>query len=274
MRKVGRHFGFTHSAVSKWCAKAPPGGRLNILTRSSRPLTSPKALDKDVVENIIRLRKIHNRCAPIIHQELLNIGITVSLSSVKRTLKRKGLIKAKSKWKRYHQFVPRPVVDYPGDLVQLDTVFFSTIDGERFYLYTIIDLASRWAYARISTKLNTYSSISFIQEAINQAKRVGINIKVIQTDHGTEFSTYFSEFIKTKNIIHRHSRVRKPIDNAHIERFNQSIQYECLKDIHPRNPQNYQRATEQYLNYYNHLRLHLGINKLTPSQKLQMVPRS
>lgn len=97
MRKVGRHFGFTHSAVSKWCARAPGDGRMTIPTRSSRPKVSPRSISSEIINEIIQLRRKHNRCSLIIHQELLNIGINVSISTVKRTLKRQGLIKMRSK---------------------------------------------------------------------------------------------------------------------------------------------------------------------------------
>ncbi|MBT5016346.1 transposase [Candidatus Peregrinibacteria bacterium] len=85
---------------------------------------------------------------------------------------------------------------------------------------------------------------------------------MIQSDNGPEFSQNFTERIK---IIHRHSRVRKSNDNAHVERFNRTIQEECLDRV-PENMSSYLKAISEYLEYYNHERLHLGINKKTPSQ--------
>jgi transposase InsO family protein len=269
-RKVGRHLGFHHTAVSRWCARAP-GHKQIIPTRSSRPKSSPKALDQKIVSAIKRARKKHNRCAVIVHQELLNLGIPVSLSSVKRTIKREGLHRPRSPWKRYHQTSPRPLVEHPGDLVEVDTVHFQTIDRVRFYLYTAIDVYSRWAYARVYTRATTHASVDFIRRARKEAL---FQFKMLQSDHGSEFSIWFTEQLGVQSITHRHSRVRQPNDNAHIERFNRSIQEECLNDIHPRNPKTYQRAVSDYLSYYNNQRLHLGIDNITPSEKLLMVPRS
>src|SRR3989344_4470708 len=79
VRKVGRHLGYTHSAVVKWCAKDPTGGWRRIETRSSKPHRSPSALRAEVVSAIIEKRIGRRRCGQIIHQELLRDGIIVSL---------------------------------------------------------------------------------------------------------------------------------------------------------------------------------------------------
>jgi transposase InsO family protein len=94
-------------------------------------------------------------------------------------------------------------------------------------------------------------------------KQASFRFKTIQSDHGPEFSTWFSEQAGRLNLVHRHSRVRKPNDNGHLERFNRTIQEECLNQI-PATPVLYQRAIDKYLIYYNNQRLHLGINLKTP----------
>lgn len=86
----------------------------------------------------------------------------------------------------------------------------------------------------------------------------------MQTDHGPEFSSHFSERVKIK---HRHSRVRRPNDNAHLERFNRTLQDELLDEL-PVNVKIYNRALPEYLKYYNNERLHLGINLQTPNEIL------
>jgi transposase InsO family protein len=59
-------------------------------------------------------------------------------------------------------------------------------------------------------------------------------------------------------IAHRHSRVRQANDNAHIERFNRTLQEECL-DHTPHSFGAFEKALPQYLKYYNTERLHNGI---------------
>ncbi len=269
-RKVARHFGYTQSAVVKWCAKDPTEGFRKIETRSSRPKHSPRALKREVVQAIIKKRVGRRRCGQVIHRELLQDGVNVSLCSVQRTLKRCHLLKERSPWKRPHDATPRPEAISPGALLQCDTVHFVLPDGSRLYVYTLIDLYSRWAYAEVSPKLRAYISAHFIARA---QKKAPFDFQMIQTDHGPEFSTRFTHILLRKRIAHRHSRVRQCNDNAHVERFNRTLQDECLRGI-PRTTTHFSKAISKYLPYYLNERLHMGIDFKTPAQMLEAIPRS
>jgi transposase len=60
-----------------------------IPTRSSRPLTSPKAITKNIVELVLSLRRMLKRCAEVVWYHLVHDnGVSISLSSVRRILKR------------------------------------------------------------------------------------------------------------------------------------------------------------------------------------------
>ena len=263
-RQVARHLGYSQSAIVKWCARDVAAGRWAIPTRSSRPQHSPRSLSRKVVSAIIKKRVGRRRCGQVIHQELLREGVAVSLSSVQRTLSRTNLLKKRSPWKRPHDATPRPEVTHPGALVQADTVHFVLPDGSRLYVYTCIDLYSRWAYAEVSEKLRAYLSASFIARA---QKRAPFSFVMVQTDHGPEFSTRFTHTLKQKNLAHRHSRVRQCNDNAHIERFNRTVQDECLTQT-THSLTYFRAALKAYLPYYNTERLHMGIGFRTPLEML------
>lgn len=260
-RKAARYLGFHHTAILKWLKKAD--GNIEVIpTKSSRPHSHPRKLPDKIVNAIVKERKKHRRCAEVVHQTLLNRGIDVSLSSVKRTLKRQYLLRERNPYKRWHYSIPRPYAERPGDLVQIDTIHIVPLIGERIYVYTLIDLASRWTYAKATQKINCLRSLAFIQEAQRSAP---FKFKMIQSDHGSEFSTWFTEHVQKLGIQHRHSRVRKSNDNGHIERFNRTLQEESLLGK-PENLETYQSAIQSYLSYYNSKRLHLGINLKTPMQ--------
>lgn len=95
-RKVGRHLGFHHTAVLEWIKRAKIIGNHPIPTMSSKPKHHPKELSEDIIKKIVEKRLAHNRYAEAVHKELENDGIKVSLSSVKRTLERRYLIKKRS----------------------------------------------------------------------------------------------------------------------------------------------------------------------------------
>jgi transposase InsO family protein len=223
-------------------------------------------------EAILQERLRHKRCAAVVREALKQQSITVSVSTVQRVLDSAGWLKKRSKWKRYHQSSPRPLADQPGELVEIDTihlipdVFYH--DKTRIYIYTILDVHSRWAHARAYEKANTWSSLDFLERAKGAAP---FQFHTVQSDNGPEFSTYFTENCHTA---HRHTRVRRPNDNAHLERFNRTIQEECLKH-RTNNIQEINQWILDYLDYYNHQRMHMGIHFLTPHQKLaQVFPRS
>ena len=266
VRVTARHFGVSPGTITKWMQKAKIIGVHPIPTQSSRPWRSPLALPREIVEAIITERSGRRRCAEVIHEALKRKGITVSLSSVKRTLNRCGLLKKRSPWKRPHDSTPRPITEHLGALLQTDTVHIMAPDGSRIYVYTIVDLYSRWAYAEVVEKIGAEQSVLFVKHAGEIAT---FNFEMIQTDHGSEFSVWFTHALKRMRIGHRHSRVRQSNDNAHIERFNRTIQEECLDQVMPTIPA-FKKAIPPYLKYYNTERLHMGINFKTPSE---MFPR-
>jgi transposase InsO family protein len=259
--EVGRRFGVGSSTICKWVKKAKIYGYHPIPTLSSRPKHHPKQLDATVIDRIVDIRLEHNRCSEVVHEALKQEGIMVSLSSVKRTLERNVLIKKKSLWKRYHPPVERPYPLKPGDLVEMDTIHLMTGPKTRSYVFTLIDVHSRWVYAKAYEKINGKKSVMFLKEAERHAS---FRFTTIQTDHGSEFGSWFVSQIEKR---HRYTRIGKPNDNAHIERLNRTIQEECL-DRCERKVLVLNKALRAYLSYYNNDRLHLGIKLKTPRQIL------
>ena len=260
IRRVARHFDYHHTAVMRWVQKTKGFSPFKI--PSSRPKHHPRSLSRQTVEAIISQRVKRRRCAEVVHQELLRKGILVSLSSVKRTLKRSGLLKERSPWKRPHDYTPRPEVSRMGALLQVDTIHLIGPDGLRIYIYTLIDLYSRWAYAEVVEHIGATQSVLFIKHAQQKAP---FKFEMVQTDHGSEFSIWLTHALKRIGIEHRHSRVRQSNDNAHIERFNRTIQEECLDQV-PHTIKKYRMAILKYLRYYNTERLHMGIKYKTPQE--------
>jgi len=258
-RKVARHFGFSQSVIVKWVKKAKTIGYHAIPTRSSRPEHHPKQISSKIVKKIIEFRLKTKRTSEVIHQELLNQGIVVSLNSVRRTIDRHGLMKKRSPWKRYHPHVDRPLPLKAGDLVQLDTIHRMISEKKRLYVFVLLDVYSRWVYAWSSDRMNGAISLRFVAEA---QKVAPFQFDMLQSDHGPEFGRWFVSQVRKK---HRYTRIGKPNDNAHIERFNRTLQEECLDKL-PNDVETINCELKKYLRYYNHKRLHMGISLKTPIQ--------
>lgn len=261
VRTAARRYGCSPGTITKWMQKARRVGYHPIPTRSSRPHRSPRALPRDVVAAVITERTGRRRCAEHVHHALSQKGVSVSLSSVKRILDRCGLRRKRSPRKRLHDATPRPVAEAPGALLQADTVHFRLPDGSRLYVYTLIDLFSRWAYAEVVERITAARSVTFVRRAQAVAP---FRFEMVQTDHGPEFQKMFRYRLAKEGVAHRYSRVRQANDNAHVERFNRTLQEECLDRV-AHSLRSFRKALPGYLHWYNEERSHMGIGFKTPN---------
>lgn len=262
IRAVARRFSYSHCTVRQWLAHAaqlPVTARV-IPTRSSRPHHHPHALSNELCATILAYRLKYRRCAEVLQYLMAQDGYDVSLSSVKRTLKRVGWTYP-SPWKKWHVYSPRPLPESPGILVEIDTIH-DGVPEERLYVYTLIDVCSRWAFAYAAKRITTHASLGFVRSALHYAP---FQVGTLQSDHGSEFSKWFTKQIIALGMTHRHARVRTPNDNAHLERFNRTLQDECLRRL-PRNLEAWNEGIPDYLNWYNTKRPHMGLNMKTPHQ--------
>lgn len=286
--EVARRYGKNRSTIYRWKKKwvdqqtvllenagrpSRPLGKVfrwhdikwNIPTMSSTPKTHPNALSHDIIVAIMRVRRQKYECAEIIQYKLRKEGIIVSLSSIKRTIKKQELWRKKRKY-RWNE--KRPLPTAPGELVQTDTVHYvNPLNHSKIYIYTVIDLYTRMAYVKASPNLTEKGAAETIFEAQNF---MSFPFKMVQSDNGAEFQKRFQERLNAKGIKTRHSRVRHPNDDAHIERFNRTLRKECIGQYNPNKTIGFiERKLKRFINYYNYDRIHLGINLKTPYEVLQ-----
>lgn len=289
-RKCGIHRSTLYRWKKKWEALNKdwqmdnpnrPGrvyGRTNHLVRctwriptdSSRPLTSPTAVSAELVHLVLAIRAQLKRCAEVVwHYLTTKLGVAVSLSSVRRILRRHHCFDGARKPRVKRDNPRRPLPSAPGELVQTDTIHHvDPRTGRRLYYYTVIDLFTRMAYVTLAPKLGP----GLAAQAVLDAQREwGFPLAMVQADNGPEYGRYFEQQMHRAGIQTRHSRLHRPNDNAHIERFNRIIQTESIgyrwnKSV----PLSSQREKlSRYLAYYNNERVHLGIRMRTPAEMLQ-----
>lgn len=255
-RKVGKE----HLRLCRWL----------ITTNSSRPCTSPTAVSQEIVTQVLAVREQLKRCAEVVWHHLMTVlGIVVSLSSVRRILRRHHYFDGARKKRVRPDNPKRPHVTKPGELVETDTIHHvDPRSGRRLYYYTVIDLFTRMTHAILAPKL----SPGLAAQAVLEAQGTwGFTISMVQTDNGPEYGRYFEQVLRAQGITTRHTRLHRPNDNAHIERFNRTIQTECIGYFWRRSvPLQHQRDTlTVYLDYYNTKRVHLGIQMQVPTAMLQ-----
>jgi len=241
----------------------------NIPTLSSRPRLSPNAIPDNIVELVLQLRAMLKRCAEVVHWHLAkDNGVNISLSSVRRILKRHGIVNGRKP--RLRRDNPkRPEVNQPGELVQTDTIhYICPITKRRRYVYTIIDIYTRMTHAEIHSHIRPGLAAGAVLKA---QELFGFGFNMVQADNGPEYCRYFEDTLRRQGITTRHSRLHRPNDNAHIERYNRIIQDECLgryltyKDTN----EQIQAKIDKYLVFYNQQRVHLSLQYRTPQEMLQ-----
>jgi transposase InsO family protein len=240
-----------------------------IATVTSRPHANPTAVSQELVRLVLAVRAQLRRCAEVVWHHIVTVlAVSVSLSSVRRILWCSGV--ARGRKNRVRSDNPRrPQVTAPGELVQTDTIHHvDPKSSRRLYYYTVIDLFTRMTYVILVPKLSQGLAAQAVLEA---QKQWGFPIAMVQADNGPEYGRYFEQQMMHASIQTRHSRLHRPNDNAHIERFNRTIQTECIGYFWQKSvPLSRQQATlTAYLEHYNFKRVHLGIQLQTPASMLQ-----
>ncbi|MBT9170987.1 MAG: hypothetical protein DDT18_01344 [Actinobacteria bacterium] len=156
---------------------------------------------------------------------------------------------------------------HPGHIIALDTIE-RFIHGLRVYIITCEDVHSRFAFA-----WGTASHASKAAEEFFEKWKIVFPYPVtfVLTDNGSEFKKHFAERLLQLQITHYRTYPKTPKMNAHIERFNRSIQEEfmdyregLLLDL-----ERFNEALMDWLLFYNTKRVHHAFkNKLSPVQYL------
>jgi transposase InsO family protein len=158
-------------------------------------------------------------------------------------------------------------INEPGALVGLDTVEIIIL-GNRRYLITCEDIFSRFAFAFATTSHASKAAEEFFDL---WQQIFPYQTAFVLTDNGSEFKKHFAARLLELQITHYHTRPRTPKMNAHVERFNRTIQEE-FADYHRQlllQPERFNEKLMDWLIFYNTKRVHHAFgNQLTPVQFL------
>lgn len=280
-------FGADRKVISRWKARLVQGqGRIDSLVPTSTkphqfrtPQTDPRIIAwiKGERENHHKIGK--DKLKPDLDIYCQSLGIkTVSVSTIGNILKRKQYFYDKARTRMYHdpnsawarksvkrkkrhriKHSPKPT-EY-GHILS-DTVE-KIIDGQRWYFMSAIDAKLKFAltleYSRITA--------TNMKDFYTRFKQVyPLKIRVWQTDNGSENLGVFDQELEKDNIPHLFIYPRCPKIDSFIERYNRTLQEECL-DYHLEDlidPKlGNQRLTDWNI-YYNTKRRHHSLGLKSP----------
>jgi len=155
---------------------------------------------------------------------------------------------------------------HPGHCIALDTIE-EYFNGNRRYVITCEDLYGRFCFAWATKSHASLAAKEFFEVFL---KLFPYPVTFVLTDNGSEFKKHFAEALLELQIKHYHTYPRTPKMNAHMERFNRTIQEEFLnyhKFLLLNDIDQFNSLLMDYLVWYNTKRVHYAFdNKLTPVQ--------
>ena len=155
---------------------------------------------------------------------------------------------------------------YPGHCGSFDTIE-EHLYGYRRYVLTFTDLYSRFSFSWATTSHASKAAKEFFELVTIVFP---YELKYILTDNGSEFMKEFDQEIRKQHKIHWHTYPRTPKMNAHVERFNRTLQDEFLNFNKTLllEPDKCNDKMIDYLIWYNGKRPHWSLNLQSPVQFL------
>jgi len=196
-------FGISRRTLFDWQKRWLEGGKTYkaLINRSRRPKSHPEAHTEAELTLLHNLRRRNpNMGLQDFWLRAKSHGYTRTLQGCEKALKRLGNpTKPRSTpsptCKQQKTYEP---MTYPGERVQIDVKYvpkecisleyLDRFPFDHFYQYTAIDEYSRYRVLWGSREHNTFASAEFLKIVVSQFKALGIEIKCVQTDNGTEFT--------------------------------------------------------------------------------------
>lgn len=244
--------------------------------------TAPKNRRKRIVpsslcECIIAFRKEHPRLGKDkLYALLKREGYRMSASTIGRILsdlKKQGRLSASIRYSLSgktgrlieHVVKRKKKLRRPQGyrVLEIDTVV-RFIDGVKRYILTGIDTEKRIAFAAAYTNHGSRSAADFLEKARMVLPDCP---NALQTDNGSEFALYFSQAVSEQRLTHFHTYPRSPKMNAHVERFNRTLDEEflrCNKSLLRDDVPSFNEKLIDWLLWYNGERPHYALGQISP----------
>jgi|SRR5579864_2577740 len=276
IRDVADGMDLSTTTVRRWWRRYHAEGAAGLQDRSSRPHRSPRAIPRCRRRQILRRRQWGWSSVQIARD------LPLPLSTVVQVQRRLGLA-------RIPRPAPPPVQRYeraePGELVHLDIKKLGRFQrvGHRIhgdharrtrragyeYLHVAIDDRTRLAYGALLPDERGPSAVAFLVAARRWFAKQGVRIRALLTDNGSAYVSHvFAAACRALGIRHHRTRPYSPQTNGKAERFIRTCLSEWAYARTYRTSVARACALPDFLRYYNEDRFHMGINGLTPMQRL------
>lgn len=270
---VSKELGVSRQTIHKWLSRYKRFGAPGLVVRrKQRRARASNKTPAKIERRVIKLARDYwqDGVQTLADRLQYEQGVILHPVTIYRILKRNDIRYTgdsqytKKRWKKklYAHKIP-------GRELQMDTKYpFGYKQGK--VIYTIIDDATRWVYAKSYKTADASSTVDFLGHVLIRAP---FTIQKIRTDQGREFiATKVKDLLQQHRISYRNNTPYCPEENGKIERFHRTLNEKALRFGFSPNKSldDMQYKLNLFLHYYNYQKKHrgLGMDGLTPIQKL------
>lgn len=231
-----------------------------------------KVPNEDVVEQIRRILG-QDYCVygyHIMTSELRGLGFTINDKKVYRLMDESKLLWGKrihTKGKRQFVKFRRIEAKRPMEYLCLD-IKYVYVRGENRWCYqlAILDVFSRMVIGYLFQPSLRQNDVIAIMR--NLHLRFGLKGVIIRNDNGSQFIAHrVRQALQDMEARQEFTHVATPEENAYIEAFHSIQQRELMDRFTFTSFADARRHIEEYIHWYNHVRRHGQIGRITPAQK-------
>jgi transposase InsO family protein len=275
--QAARNFCVSRNTVYRWRRR-----RGELEDRGCRPRRSPRRTS-DAREAAVLALRMERRWGP----DRIGPAIGMSRRTAYRVLRRYRAHRLRELFPTQPRTFGVFQASTPGEVVQIDIKSVGRLlrgggrRGRRLHdrvregvgwthLHLAIDAASRQAYLELRPSVGSDDCIGFLRNALAHFDARGIQVRRVLTDNGTGYKRRFGEACADLGIRWTRTRPYHPWTNGRVERFNRSLQRECLYAGEVFTADEERRyAITLWLADYHAQRPHRGLGGLSPDQWLR-----
>jgi transposase InsO family protein len=270
--QAARNFCVSRSTVYRWRRRAG-----DLADRPCRPRRSPRRTSDAVEANVLVLR-LERRWGPD------RIGPLLGLSrrTAYRVLRRHNAHRLRTLFPAQPRTFGRFEAEAPGAVVQIDIKSLGSLargggkhrasqqrrDRERIgwsQVHVAVDAASRQVFLQARRGVGADDCTAFVRDAVAHFDALGIRVRRVLTDNGTGYKKRFGVTCAELGLRWTRTRPYHPWTNGRAERFNRTLQNECVyAGDHFTSDEERRYAMTLWLASYHRERPHTALGGLTP----------
>ncbi|MGA8072299.1 MAG: IS481 family transposase [Candidatus Acidiferrales bacterium] len=277
MAALCREFGISRTTGYRWRRRFQRAGSVTgVVERSRRPKRSPWQTAPRKEERVVELRREHGWGAKKIDVLLREEDTTLTVTTINRILKRRGMVGRKDSHAPALERFERAA---PNELWQMDGKGEYHASDGTCYPLSILDDHSRYA-------VGLYSLPAFTAELVhpclvNAFERCGVPEAMLM-DHGSVWwgttngygLTWLSVRLIEQGIRLCYGRVHHPQTQGKVERFHRTLDQAMRHRGKPQQMAEWPGALEEFRRIYNEQRPHEALGMKRPLERYHASERA